>query len=129
MSDSTGLSVEAFGFHDEPMKASGLHHFIERDYRDTSSPFQWARETAINAIEAEASRILFGIEWQGVEARGVYRRYVADNGVGMKSGGRAKRGGLGTKLVDSFARQLGAKHEVTSSEAGTRHDIVIPKAA
>jgi two-component sensor histidine kinase len=60
---------------------------------------------------------------------GVLRLSVTDNGVGMKSGGRPKRGGLGTKLVDSFARQLGAKHEVTSSEAGTRHDIVISEVA
>lgn len=63
------------------------------------------------------------------QLNGVLRLSVTDNGVGMKSSGRSNRGGLGTKLVDSFARQLGAKHEVTSSEAGTRHDIVIPKAA
>jgi two-component sensor histidine kinase len=63
------------------------------------------------------------------QMNGVLRLNVADNGVGMKSGGRSKRGGLGTKLVDSFARQLGAKHEVTSSEAGTRHDIVISEVA
>jgi two-component sensor histidine kinase len=61
------------------------------------------------------------------QMNGVLRLSVADNGVGMKSGGRSRRGGLGTKLVESFARQLGAKHEVTSSEAGTRHDIIIPK--
>jgi two-component sensor histidine kinase len=60
---------------------------------------------------------------------GVLKLSVSDNGVGIRSGGRSKRGGLGTKLVDSFARQLGAKHEVTSSEAGTRHDIVISKVA
>ena len=84
MADESALAgPEQFGFHDEPMKATGLHHFIERDYRDTSSPFQWARETAINAIEADASRILFGIEWRGVEAHGVYRRFVADDGCGM----------------------------------------------
>ena len=63
------------------------------------------------------------------QMNGVLTLTVADNGVGMKSGGRSKRGGLGTKLVDSFARQLGAKHEVTSSEAGTTHDIVISEVA
>jgi hypothetical protein len=84
MPDDATLAVsEPFGFHDEPMKATGLHHFIERDYRDTSSAFQWARETAINAIEATATRILFGIEWQGVESGGVYRRFIADDGCGM----------------------------------------------
>jgi two-component sensor histidine kinase len=58
---------------------------------------------------------------------GVLKLTVADNGVGMKREGRTNRGGLGTKLVDSFAKQLGAKHEVVTSEAGTTHDIVIPK--
>ena len=47
----------------------------------------------------------------------------------MTLGSRTKRGGLGTKLVDSFAKQLGAKHEVVSSNAGTTHDLVIPKVA
>ena len=58
---------------------------------------------------------------------GVLKVTVADNGVGMKTNGRPQRGGLGSKLVDSFARQLGARHEVVSSETGTTHDIVIPK--
>src|SRR5690242_6666551 len=84
MDDGTALVASEFpGFRDEPMKATGLHHFIERDYRDVSSPFQWARETAINAIEAMATRIHFGIEWQGVEGNHVYRRYIADDGHGM----------------------------------------------
>lgn len=58
---------------------------------------------------------------------GALKLTVSDDGIGMKSGDRSKRRGLGTKLVDSFARQLGAKHEVASSEAGTIHDIVIPQ--
>lgn len=81
-----GVSVgvqEPYGFHDEPMKATGLQFVIERDYRDVSSPFQWARETAMNAIEAEATRVVFGVEWQGVEQKDVYRRYIADDGSGM----------------------------------------------
>ena len=32
----------------------------------------------------------------------------------------SKRGGLGTKLVENFAKQLGARHEIVSSETG--HD-------
>jgi len=54
---------------------------------------------------------------------------IADNGIGMKAGITSKRGGLGTKLVDNFARQIGARHEIVSSEAGTTHDILIPKMA
>ena len=60
---------------------------------------------------------------------GTLKLTVADDGIGMTLGSRTKRGGLGTKLVDSFAKQLGAKHEVVSSNAGTTHDLVIPKVA
>jgi two-component sensor histidine kinase len=53
---------------------------------------------------------------------------ITDNGVGMKPHSTAKRGGLGTKLVENFARQLGAQHEVVSTETGTIHAFVIPTA-
>src|SRR5262245_52323052 len=65
-----------------PMKASGIQHQVERVYREGGAN-QWVRETLINALEAEATRIEFGIEWQAVEGQGVYRRVIADNGVGM----------------------------------------------
>jgi two-component sensor histidine kinase len=51
---------------------------------------------------------------------------VADDGRGMESLKRGERGGLGTKLVESFARQLGATHQVTSSDEGTTHRLLIP---
>ncbi len=66
----------------QPMKSSGTQHFIERTYREGGS-FQWVRETFINALEAEATRVAYGIEWQAVESQGVYRRIIADNGKGM----------------------------------------------
>src|SRR5439155_21725341 len=65
-----------------PMKAAGTQHFIERTYRE-SGVFQWVRETWINGHEARATRIEFGVEWQAVQNRGVYRRTIADNGRGM----------------------------------------------
>ena len=65
-----------------PMKTAGTHHFINRTYREGGA-FQWARETFVNAVEAQASIIEFGIEWQAVENLGVYRRVIADNGRGM----------------------------------------------
>jgi len=55
---------------------------IKVQYASTG-PFQWAREVWKNAGEAGATKMHFGIEWQGVEAQGVYRRCVADNGSGM----------------------------------------------
>lgn len=51
---------------------------------------------------------------------------VADDGRGMKASKRDGRPGLGTKLVESFARQLGAKHQVTTSDRGTVHRLLIP---
>src|SRR5262245_60077848 len=66
----------------QPMQTAGTHHFIERTYRE-SSQFQWVREALVNAIEAGANRVEFGIEWQAVEKKGVYRRMIADDGCGM----------------------------------------------
>ena len=67
-----------------PMKTAGTQHLIDRTYRE-SGQFQWVRETFINAGEANSTLIEFGIEWQAVENRGVYRRQIADNGCGMTS--------------------------------------------
>lgn len=66
----------------EPMKTAGTQHFIERTYRE-SGTFQWVRETFKNAEEAGATRVEFGLEWQAVENKGVFRRVIADNGRGM----------------------------------------------
>jgi hypothetical protein len=65
-----------------PMKTAGTQHLIDRTYRE-GGPFQWVRETLTNALEAGASRVEFGIEWQAVESMGVYRRVISDNGCGM----------------------------------------------
>jgi two-component sensor histidine kinase len=51
---------------------------------------------------------------------------VADDGGGMRPSRRKDSTGLGTKLVESFARQLGAKHQVTSTGEGTTHRLLIP---
>lgn len=67
---------------DAPIVVQGAEHFVERNYRE-GGQFQWVRETAVNAIEAGATKIEFGTEWQGVAERGVYRRLIADNGSGM----------------------------------------------
>ena len=45
-----------------PVIASGLEYIIERAYREMQ-PYMWAREAAINAIEAEATRIEMTVEW------------------------------------------------------------------
>ena len=48
---------------------------------------------------------------------------VEDDGVGMGGTGRTRGSGLGTRLVETFVRQLNAKHDVASGETGTRHRI------
>ena len=51
---------------------------------------------------------------------------VTDNGKGIAATRREGHDGLGTRLVESFARQLGAKHQVSSTAQGTTHRLVIP---
>ena len=55
--------------------------------------------------------------------RGAVELVVADDGVGMNKSAAPKGTGLGTRLVDTFVKQLRAKHEVTSDGGGTRHRI------
>jgi hypothetical protein len=66
----------------QPMGATHLGELVDRTYRE-SHDFQWAREAAINSKEAGATRVIFGVEWQGVERKGVYRRIILDDGWGM----------------------------------------------
>ncbi len=88
------------------MKTAGTQHFIERTYRE-GSQFQWVRESYINAVEAGATKVEFGVEWQAVESQGVYRRLIADNGSGMTA----------DKLVEFFntfggsGKPIGGAHE------------------
>jgi two-component sensor histidine kinase len=51
---------------------------------------------------------------------------VSDNGQGIEASRSEGHGGLGSKLVESFARQLGAHHQVSSSDQGTTHRLLIP---
>lgn len=65
-----------------PLRAGAIGPMIERTYRD-SGPEQWIREVVKNAVEAGAKNVKFDVEWQGVEASGVYRALAADDGGGM----------------------------------------------
>lgn len=67
---------------DAPIVVEGAENFVERNYRE-GGRHQWVRETLVNSIEAGATRVEFGTEWQGVAERGVWRRVIADNGPGM----------------------------------------------
>lgn len=67
---------------DAPIVVEGAEHFVERNYRE-GGRFQWVRETLVNALEAEATKVEFGTEWQGVREHNVFRRTIADDGKGM----------------------------------------------
>lgn len=51
---------------------------------------------------------------------------VEDDGVGIGGSGRSRGTGLGKRLIATFVKQLGARHEVSSPDGGTRHRIFIP---
>lgn len=109
-----------------PMKTAGTQHLIDRTYRE-SGRFQWARETLVNALEAGATKAEFGVEWQAVERKKVYRRYIADNGKGMNQ----------AQLVEFFntfgggGKPIGGVHEnfgvgsKTSLLPWNRHGLVV----
>ncbi len=60
----------------------GASHWVARMFEACGS-YQWAREFLKNSLEAGATKVEFGIEWQAVEKEGVYRRVISDNGSGM----------------------------------------------
>jgi hypothetical protein len=60
----------------------GASHFVNRMF-EACGNYQWAREFLKNSLEAGATKVEFGIEWQAVEKFGVYRRTVSDNAIGM----------------------------------------------
>src|SRR5260370_42380524 len=64
------------------LQITGASVFVNRMF-EACGPYQWAREFLKNSLEANATKVEFGIEWQAVEKRGIYRRTVMDNGIGM----------------------------------------------
>lgn len=88
-----------------------VHHLITEAYH-AGSKFQWAREGAVNSIQAGATWINFGIEPQGFEKHGILRRYIADNGHGMNEeelpnflssfGGGGREIGIGQNYGQGF---------------------------
>jgi hypothetical protein len=83
--------------------------FIRRSHEGTGQ-FQWARETLVNAKEAGATKITFGVEWQAVAKYDVYRRTITDNGVGMSAEEMLryfKDVGTGSKTIHSIHDNFG----------------------
>jgi two-component sensor histidine kinase len=85
-------------------------------------------ELVTNAIKHAFNGERSGNVWVTGKADQQFELIVADDGMGIGAQKRsASRSGLGTKLVESFVKQLGAQHEVVSSEKGTTHRLVFPK--
>lgn len=72
-------------------------------------------EPSAGVIRVSARRVREGGEFQ-----------IEDNGTGIRKGAATGGSGLGTKLVERFARQLGATHHIASSSKGTAHCLLVP---
>ena len=91
----------------------GASVFVNRMF-EACGNYQWAREFLKNSLEANATKVDFGIEWQAVEKLGVYRRTVVDNGIGMKRDellrffstlGEARRGSAASTTTSASVRR------------------------
>jgi two-component sensor histidine kinase len=86
----------------------------------------------VNELVTNALKHAFPDDRQGMievslkRGRGRAELTVADDGIGVKKSARSKGTGLGKRLIETFVKQLGARHEVTSGDGGTRHRITIP---
>jgi two-component sensor histidine kinase len=85
----------------------------------------------VNELVTNAIKHAFNGEGSGHvsvtgRAGGTFELIIADNGRGIGNTHREGHSGLGTRLVESFARQLDAAHEVKSDDKGTTHRLLIP---
>jgi two-component sensor histidine kinase len=89
----------------------------------------------VNELVTNALKHAFPEERQGAirvslgKSSGGILLEVADDGVGMKRSALTRGTGVGTRLIKTFTRQLGARHEVETGDGGTRHRIHCPLAA
>ena len=83
-------------------------------------------ELVTNAIKHAFNGEASGHVWVKGKTGRTFELVVADDGRGIDASRRRDQSGLGSKLVESFARQLGAEHDVVSSRKGTMHRLLIP---
>ena len=95
---------------------TGASHFVNRMF-EACGKFQWAREFLQNSIEARATRIHFGIEWNAVRNAGVYRRTIIDDGLGMSPDellGFFSTLGAGAKKIGGLHENYGVGSKVAT---------------
>jgi Histidine kinase-, DNA gyrase B-, and HSP90-like ATPase len=98
------------------LEISGASNFVNRMF-EACGAYQWARELLKNALEASATRVEFGIEWQAVKKLGVYRRTVMDNGCGMSRDELLKffsTLGVGAKKIGGIHENFGVGARIAS---------------
>ncbi|THD37912.1 MAG: sensor histidine kinase [Sphingomonas sp.] len=89
----------------------------------------------LNELVTNAAKHAFGgresgsiaVSWKR-RAEGGWRLTVADDGVGMPPGPKTARrdGGLGQRLIEAFAHQVGGTLTTASDEQGTRVTMDVP---
>jgi len=106
---------------------------VDCDVDDVTASAETATSISIivNELVTNAMKHAFNGERSGrVRVTGragpMFELTVADDGSGVEATRRDNHPGLGTRLVESFARQIGAHHQVTSSSSGTTHRLLIP---
>ena len=106
---------------------------VECDVEEVSATADAATSISIIVNELVTNAIKHAFNGEGFgsvrvmgRAGEVFELVVQDDGRGFRSTRKKNGSGLGTRLVESFVKQLGAEHEVVSSENGTTHRLVIP---
>ena len=107
---------------------------VECDVDDVTASADTATSISIIVNELVTNALKHAFNGEGSGKVSVVGRHgsafeliVADNGDGIDGARKGAEGGLGSQLIESFARQLGARHQVTSSASGTTHRLVIPR--
>jgi len=107
---------------------------LESDFEDiglSADEITWV-SVLVNELVTNALKHAFPDDRKGVirvalrKTQGGLDLIVEDDGVGMKGGARGSGSGLGTRLVQTFSKQLRATHQLDSGAGGTRHRIHIP---
>lgn len=109
------------------LKITGASNFVNRMFEACGS-YQWAREFLKNSIEASATRVEFGIEWQAVEKKGFYRRTIIDNGLGMNRDELARffsTLGEGAKEIGTVHQNFGVGAKIASLPWNSNGVVVI----
>ena len=114
------------------LSRDGIDVDCEVDTVTASSDAATSISIIVNELVTNAIKHAFNGERPGrVSVTGrngkAFELIVADNGRGIAATRRDDHNGLGTRLVDSFARQLGARHDVLSTDEGTTHRLTIPR--